>query len=81
MFYHIYGFQSPLVFRSKKNFHNPIITLNRVKFSLYNNNDNNKRSHDYELFRKFAYNSEVIDALKSNKPIVALESTIISHGW
>nr|CAG8595089.1 9616_t:CDS:10 [Entrophospora candida] len=26
------------------------------------------------------YNSEVIDALKSNKPIVALESTIISHG-
>ena len=26
------------------------------------------------------YSQEVLEAIKSNKPIVALESTIISHG-
>ena len=33
-----------------------------------------------KVFMKIKFNEEVADALQSNKPIVALESTVIAHG-
>lgn len=54
----------------------PVITLERCRFASTGSNPSLSRSDPY-----FQVSEEVIEAQNTNKPVVALETTIYTHGF